>query len=134
MWVSVFAFTGNLLKATCFTQMISDIGRVPDHRMIAMVAQSPGVTAVDSGSLVLVDLLGMLQVWMAVGALEWRALPAIPLAYFWAVRITVLPNTGAASKARLPDHYSVIDPERGEVLQQGLRYDSKHGGDNAEEE
>eukprot|EP01052_Picozoa_sp_SAG31_P008237 SAG31_NODE_412_length_15972_cov_3.590626_8_plen_228_part_00 len=120
VWVSVFAFVGNILKANCFAQLISDIGRVPDHRMKAMLSQQPGVTRIDQGPLMWFELFSGLQLWMAIGALEPRAIPALPLAYAWGLRLTVFPRHGAAAKARLPNHYDVTDPETGEVLHQGV--------------
>ena len=120
VWLSVFAFIGNLLKATCFAQLISDIGRVPDHRMKALLSQQPGVTHIDQGPVMWLELCGILQLWMAIGALEPRAIPALPLAYACAMRLTVFPRHGAAAKARLPNHYDLTDPETGEVLHRGV--------------
>eukprot|EP01043_Picozoa_sp_COSAG02_P022432 COSAG02_NODE_1166_length_14154_cov_19.442191_10_plen_233_part_00 len=127
VWCSVFAFIGNLLKANCFAQLISDIGRVPDHRMKALLSQQPGVTHIDQGPLMWFELSSMLQMWMAIGALEPRAIPALPLAYAWGLRLTVFPRHGAAAKARLPNHYDLTDPETGEVLHRGV-WDAEGSG------
>jgi hypothetical protein len=129
IYVSVFSVIGDFLRANCLIQLIADIGRVPNHRMPDVLTQKPGITSIDVGPVsMVVELMGLTQLGMAIFALEPWALPALPMAYVYMVCVTVIPRRGAASKARLHNHYGVYDPESGEELHVGWNGDGKSSG------
>jgi hypothetical protein len=124
VYVSVFSVIGDFQRANCLIQLIADIGRVLNHRMTDVLTQNPGITSVE-WHLMVGELMGLTQLGMAIFALEPWALPALPMAYVYMFCVTVMPGRGAASKARLHNHYGVYDPESGEELHVGWNGDGK---------
>jgi hypothetical protein len=111
VYVSVFSVIGDFQRANCLIQLIADIGRVPNHRMTDVLTQNPGITSVE-WHLMVGELMGLTQLGMAIFALEPWALPALPMAYVYMFCVTVMPGRGAASKARLHNHYGVCMIQR----------------------